>query len=584
MEAKLRKLMELVEDRSERGRNLLFRHVCDLFFHGPLPAAEQDRAALFDILKVLRPRIDVSLRRELAGHLYSMERPPEPLLRLLIDDEPSVADLILDFAALPDSLIRHIAATHDQAGDLRAINRLLARRDISPECRTLLTEARDRAEMPPPAPQPPVAEPVTEVAPPQPKVLPPLVPDLIPVKDALDLVSTGQDRLEDFARASSDWLWETDRDGRLVFASASAAAAFGAVSAAALVGQRLRDLVNDGSSSLDARLAAWRPFDGLKLVGHGTGRSWILSGVPAFDLDSGRFLGFRGSATAAVPEARPRASSAARPAPDVPPAAIPATAPEQPVLDAELIQEAGLDQGLADTLQTLSHEIKTPLNAIIGFSELIELGAWGQINDEYKTCLRRIQAAGHQLNEFVSEILEDARIRRSTDAPKFRCVAIAHLVRDAIDAIGRQATVRSISVTAAENPLETIVVTEPQIAERCLVRLIRCAIMDAGDGSALRIETRPAAAGGIDIVIPLPAAAPAAAQDKDAQATTALKALRLVQIRELAARIGAAIRVEAAPHPQSLILHLPNADQHRDGGRSTPAHPARTASNSLVNF
>nr|WP_279347283.1 histidine kinase dimerization/phospho-acceptor domain-containing protein [Govania unica] len=233
-----------------------------------------------------------------------------------------------------------------------------------------------------------------------------------------------------------------------------------------------------------------------------------------------------------------------------------------------------LSQSVTETLQTLSHEIRTPLNAIIGFSELIELGAWGPINDDYKDCLRRIQAAGHHLNEFVGEILEDARLRRDTEAPKLRSVIVAQLIRTAIEAVNRHATVRAIKVVAAENALETITVTEPQIMERCIVRLIRCAIAETTDGSVITVATCNKPDGSIDITI-----LPSALTRRDtkslsygidplnADPATALQSLRFAQIQTLASRINATVDTT----PMGFTLKLPAADASRDSEGPTPA-------------
>ena len=71
--------------------------------------------------------------------------------------------------------------------------------------------------------------------------------------------------------------------------------------------------------------------------------SWKISGVPAFEPADGRFAGYRGVALREVP---PAGTVAADAFPDV-------------LAD-------------PDSLRELVHEIKTPLNAIIGFAEIIE--------------------------------------------------------------------------------------------------------------------------------------------------------------------------------------------------------------------
>ena len=69
---------------------------------------------------------------------------------------------------------------------------------------------------------------------------------------------------------------------------------------------------------------------------------WKISGVPAFDPTDGRFAGYRGVALRETPPPPARSGSAA-----------------------DMLADP-------DSLRELVHEIKTPLNAIIGFAEIIE--------------------------------------------------------------------------------------------------------------------------------------------------------------------------------------------------------------------
>ena len=57
-------------------------------------------------------------------------------------------------------------------------------------------------------------------------------------------------------------------------------------------------------------------------------------------------------------------------------------------------------------IATISHELKTPLNAVIGFSDLLRSEAMGPIgNDQYKTFATEIHKAGSGLLGIISDIL-----------------------------------------------------------------------------------------------------------------------------------------------------------------------------------
>ncbi|WP_290633137.1 histidine kinase dimerization/phospho-acceptor domain-containing protein, partial [Aquisalimonas sp.] len=61
-------------------------------------------------------------------------------------------------------------------------------------------------------------------------------------------------------------------------------------------------------------------------------------------------------------------------------------------------------------LSTMSHEFRTPLNAIIGFSDLLGAGHAGEVNTEQKAQLGYIHEAGRYLNTLVNDILGYTRM------------------------------------------------------------------------------------------------------------------------------------------------------------------------------
>lgn len=508
----------MIEDRSDKERSLLFRHVCDLFFHGPLPESPAERQSLVDVLHKLRSKTPLTVRRELAGHLYSMDHPPETLIRVALEDVPEVSAAILKFAKIPASVLKDIARSRDTA----RITTLLARPDIATEFSDILSKtAAD-------------TEPTFEIKSPD------ILPDLTPLKESVGNAYTRKDQFNDFSRASSDWRWETDRNWVITYLSEAAQGSLGPTSN----GIKITDLFRE-NSELESRLGHWRPFDNLIVTSRPSPageQKWCLSAVPNFDPYDGRFLGFRGSAKL---ETSPRLAHPATPKPRI--HHHPAQAPTHTI-------ETGLYAGVTDALQTLSHEIRTPLNAILGFSELIELGPSGPVNDDYRTCVRKIQAAGHHLHGFISEILEDARAEPMI-TPSVRTAHSQNLVKGSIDSLQRHAALRGIQIKQATSSADGIVMTDSSIAERCLQRLLRSAISDAPDNSTILIHSQHLADGSLQFTIPLEAPSRPPETDENS-----LHRLRNKQIERLAAHIGGQITFGQS----ALILRLPDLQTARE--------------------
>jgi PAS domain S-box-containing protein len=61
-------------------------------------------------------------------------------------------------------------------------------------------------------------------------------------------------------------------------------------------------------------------------------------------------------------------------------------------------------------IAAMSHELKTPLNAVLGFSELMLEQLYGPISERYRSYLADIHGNGKRLLELISDVIDFARI------------------------------------------------------------------------------------------------------------------------------------------------------------------------------
>ena len=123
------------------------------------------------------------------------------------------------------------------------------------------------------------------------------------------LQGEASERLEDFARASGGWFWESDAGGRLFWVSEAAPLSL-RVSREWFIGKTLWEL-DDAAGSTSRTLQETvrkgepiRAFQVLRRDGDGQERRFELSGLPALT-SSGEVQGYRGVALARVPAAEP---------------------------------------------------------------------------------------------------------------------------------------------------------------------------------------------------------------------------------------------------------------------------------------
>ena len=65
----------------------------------------------------------------------------------------------------------------------------------------------------------------------------------------------------------------------------------------------------------------------------------------------------------------------------------------------------------ADVLARISHEVRTPLNAIIGFSEVMTGERFGALgNERYREYMKDIRASGERVIAIINDLLDLSRI------------------------------------------------------------------------------------------------------------------------------------------------------------------------------
>ncbi len=66
---------------------------------------------------------------------------------------------------------------------------------------------------------------------------------------------------------------------------------------------------------------------------------------------------------------------------------------------------------LSESMTTLSHELRNPLNVILGFTELLVNGSYGSVSDRQKSPLARIDLGGRQLLSLINDVLDLAKVK-----------------------------------------------------------------------------------------------------------------------------------------------------------------------------
>jgi PAS domain S-box-containing protein len=109
-------------------------------------------------------------------------------------------------------------------------------------------------------------------------------------------------------------------------------------------------------------------------------------------------------------------------------------------------------------ISVISHEFRTPLTAIIGYTDLLSTGVSGELSPRQSRQLDRIRASAWHLTQMVDEILAFSRIEAGAETVSPEAVNITALAREAAALVAPGAAAKDLAL-ACELPDEEITIT-----------------------------------------------------------------------------------------------------------------------------
>ncbi len=189
---------------------------------------------------------------------------------------------------------------------------------------------------------------------------------------------------------------------------------------------------------------------------------WRFSAIPLFDPTEGRFLGYHARAR------RPRLGESAH--------------------DAAIAQQGRDDPADAmDAMRQLLHELKTPLNAISGFAQIIAAQYFGPVGQRYRAMADAISQDAEQLQTLFADV--EQLVRRgdggSAAAGGSGCDARAVLLRIS-DALQPVTESRNVDVVIGMPETPVLLAASEHATARIFMRLLTALLDVTARGESLR--------------------------------------------------------------------------------------------------
>jgi len=143
----------------------------------------------------------------------------------------------------------------------------------------------------------------------------------------------------------------------------------------------------------------------------------------------------------------------------------------------------------SEFLAQMSHQLRTPLTAIIGFCEVLLGGMDGDLKPEQTEDVTQIHRSGIVLLELVNEILDLSKIEAGKLAIAVKDVELQQVVDEVTRTMMQIAEAKALKLTSRLSPATTVVTADPGRLREILTNLVSNAIKFTPSGSVTITST-----------------------------------------------------------------------------------------------
>jgi PAS domain S-box-containing protein len=155
---------------------------------------------------------------------------------------------------------------------------------------------------------------------------------------------------------------------------------------------------------------------------------------------------------------------------------------------------------LSASIQTLSHELRNPVNVILGFTELLVNGSYGPVTERQKPPLARIGIGGRRLLSLINDVLDLAKVKAGRMELNEVALEAGAVIHEATSEMSLSAKSKGIHLAEAVGPPVNFRADARRV-HQVLVNLLSNAIKFSEAGTTVRLAFDSDAGGGPRITV-----------------------------------------------------------------------------------
>jgi sigma-B regulation protein RsbU (phosphoserine phosphatase) len=140
-----------------------------------------------------------------------------------------------------------------------------------------------------------------------------------------------------------------------------------------------------------------------------------------------------------------------------------------------------------DALRMVGHDLRSPLNALLGYVHLLEKGAYGPVSEGQRGALDRLTAIGRHLESLVSNVLEMGRLAAGTLVLELDDIHVRPVLDSARAVVELQAEEAGVRLTIEDLADDLCARASQDRLRQVLVQLLDNAIKYSPEGGTVRV-------------------------------------------------------------------------------------------------
>ncbi len=157
--------------------------------------------------------------------------------------------------------------------------------------------------------------------------------------------------------------------------------------------------------------------------------------------------------------------------------------------EAALVAAESANQAKTEFLATMSHEFRTPLNAILGFSEILCTQYFGPLGSKkYEGYAKDIHASGELMLGLVNDILDVSAIEAGKLALVMEAVELNQALKDCIRSFEQAAGEKALSISLVTQQKKHFAWTDKRSVIQIVNNLMSNAVKFTGSDGEIRIS------------------------------------------------------------------------------------------------